>query len=42
MEKEARKLRKKIRECDALVEKQKKGESLTEQEQEKLRKLITW
>ncbi len=41
-EKEARKLKKKIRECDALVEKKSKGEALTELEEEKLNKLHGW
>lgn len=42
MEKDARKLRKKIRECDSLVEKEEKGEALTDQEKEKIQNLRTW
>ena len=41
-EKEARKLRKKIRECDSLVEKKAKGEVLTDPEADKLNKLASW
>uniref|UniRef100_A0A7S2VUU1 WIBG Mago-binding domain-containing protein n=1 Tax=Chlamydomonas chlamydogama TaxID=225041 RepID=A0A7S2VUU1_9CHLO len=41
-EKELRKVQKKIRECDALVEKKSKGEALTAPEQEKLSKLAGW
>jgi hypothetical protein len=42
LEKEIRKLRKKIRECDSLVEKHGKGEPLTSPEEEKLGKLPGW
>ena len=42
LEKEVRKLRKKIRECDTLVDKQSKGEPLTGPEEDKLQKLVGW
>ncbi|GAX82018.1 hypothetical protein CEUSTIGMA_g9446.t1 [Chlamydomonas eustigma] len=42
LEKDMRKLKKKIRECDLLVDKHKNGDPLTTQEEEKLSKLTLW
>jgi hypothetical protein len=42
LEKDLRKLKKKIRECDILVEKQGNGDPLTPPEEEKLSKLTAW
>eukprot|EP00955_Chlamydomonas_euryale_P087868 364329-Chlamydomonas_euryale.AAC.8 len=42
LEKDIKKLKKKMRECDALLEKQGKQEALTEPEKEKLGKLPGW
>ncbi len=42
LEKEIRKLKKKIRECDGLLEKRDKGEALSGPEEEKIKKLTEW
>lgn len=42
LEKEVRKMKKKVREVDHLVEKQSKGDPLAPAEEEKMSKLSTW
>lgn len=42
MQKQIRSLNKKVRQCDSLFARQQAGEALTEQEQEKVRKMVAW